>query len=210
MNTFGNEQRIVRKSGGFLETLGGFAADSQGTFQRLANRPDVSQALLVLALALCGRAFSESLRQGVPAVGASLLRQVALALLSGAALWLMAGAFWHGLSRLFGRSGSFLSFLCLIGWSAAMFGLSLPVALAARWGFFPAWIESFWSALLQIAFFLLAWRSLRQVYGWSGRGALLLLLTPPALIALTAAAASAFLTASFLGGAVFSKIFLSS
>jgi hypothetical protein len=187
--------------------LGVFAGDPRGALKRAASRPDLRQALLMVALAALARALAEALAQGVPsdAVGA---RFAGRAVASAAAAWVCAAAVWHGASRLLGREGSFKALLCMLGWAAGVYALALPVALAARVLAAPLWVAGLWTLAVETAFLLLAWWCLREVYGWSGGRAFLVLIAPPAALFLAAAAIGALFAASFLGGAVFSKFFL--
>ena len=189
-----------------METLGGFVADPRGALKRLAARRELGAAVAVIALVAVGRVLADGLSNGLSPDRA--LRAGARAIGSSLALWLVAAASWHGAARLAGRQGSFKSLLTVLGWSAAVYGLALPAALTARWVSLPGWAAGGAQLAVELAFLALVWWSLRQVYGWSGGAAALVLAAPPLVIFLLAAAAGIFLTASFIGGAVFSKVLL--
>jgi hypothetical protein len=189
----------------FLERLGLLAASSQRLLADVKRRPSVGQALAVVLLAAAARALADLARSGA-ASGAGALAGILFSVTAALVGWLASAALWHGVSRLFGRNGRFLPFLCQVGWAGAALWLLLPAAVVDAYAG-SRWVHPVGGIVAETLFLLVVWRALRLNYGWTPARAAAVLFAPlVAFAALVAAAVAA--GAMAVSGVLLAKLLL--
>lgn len=213
MNTFGSEAidpapapHRRKPSADFIDTLGRFAQSPLQALDRVVERPDPSQAFVIAFLTFFASFLAEAL-QGDWVLDARGVGKGVFSILLGMALWRCAVSVGHWISLAFKKEGSEEIFLCLTGWSLAVFWGELPLALLSVYWPETARLAGVLEFSLTVIYLYFVWKSLRISYGWSGRGATAVLLVPMSVLSLLfflVLLAGAFIA---IGGSMLSKFF---
>ena len=197
----GSNDTTGRSAGDALDLLGRMTADPAGAFEEVAAHPRVGSGLIVMALAVAGRALADPLPwDDGPLV---LLRRFGSTVAGSLVLWFLLASLGHGLSRLAGKKGRFDSFLAVAGWAGVALWGELPFRLLASAAPDVALLASPPRLLFRCAAYALWWWGLQRVYGWSRVGALLLMLLPALAVGTLVFALGLAAALFFTGSAAF-------
>src|SRR5687767_3925476 len=96
-----------RRKGDFLETLGRLVQEPQRALMDIFTKPDLSQAALVVLLALLGRSLAFFVTQGGVGDIRAFTQKTSAVFVSGVLLWLFMSWVWHITSRLAKKQGEY-------------------------------------------------------------------------------------------------------